>query len=212
MLKKMGGSCMIKRALFSILLLVMQTSKPHDLVELTTIDPRIKLDIKYATDDNFCKQVLYPLAKCFVHRDCAEALKRVQDALALRGLSLKIFDGYRPLSVQQLMWDIVQDENYVTNPAKNRGRHTRGTAVDLTLVDASGHELEMPSTFDDFTERAHRNNPAHSEAARTHMKILQEAMEAEGFVGFKFEWWHYDLIDWNDDVRYPPLDISLAEL
>lgn len=187
-------------------------AKDHNLVELIQVDPRIKLDIKYATADNFCKQVLYPVATCFVHRDCAQALIKVQDRLEPHHVFLKVFDGYRPIAVQQIMWDIVQNENYVMNPAKGKGRHTRGTAIDLTLIDAVGNELEMPSAFDDFTERAHRDNPAHSPTAYRNMKLLEDAMHAEGFIGWPLEWWHYDLPGWNDDVRYPSLNISLTEL
>ncbi len=184
----------------------------HQLVDITSIDPRIQLDIRYATSNNFVKKQLYPVVACFVHKDCALALKRAQNRLATKVLFLKIFDGYRPLSVQQVMWDMVQDENYVMNPAKGKGRHTRGTAVDLTLVDARGNEVEMPSAFDDFTTRAYRDNPAHSDIARSNMKLLEEVMESEGFVGWPLEWWHYDLKDWNNDLLYPSSDLSLASL
>jgi D-alanyl-D-alanine dipeptidase len=190
----------------------LHMAKDHNLVELIQVDPRIKFDIKYATADNFCKQVLYPVTTCFVHRDCAQALIKVQDRLEPHQFFLKVFDGYRPLAVQQIMWDILQDENYVMNPAKGKGRHTRGTAIDLTLVDAAGNELEMPSPFDDFTERAHRDNPAHSPTALRNMKLLEDAMIIEGFIGWPLEWWHYDLQGWNDDARYPSLNIPLTEL
>ena len=89
-------------------------------------------------------------------QDAARALQRVQRDLQKRGLGLKVWDAYRPLSVQQKMWNLIRDERYVSNPAKNKGRHTRGTAVDVTLIDKLGRELPMPSNFDDFSERAHR--------------------------------------------------------
>lgn len=184
----------------------------HPLINITSVDPRIRLDLRYATTNNFCHQQLYTTTTCFLHKDCAHALKRVQDRLAPKGLFLKIFDGYRPLAVQKMMWDLYPDENYVMNPATGKGRHTCGTAVDLTLADATGHELEMPSDFDDFTERAHRDNPLHSKAARENMKILEDAMEAEGFIGWPFEWWHYDLKNWENDTLYPALDITLESL
>ena len=184
----------------------------HHLVDIAQVDPRIQCDIRYSTPHNFCQVPLYPIAACFLHQDTAAALKRVQDRLAPQGLFLKIFDGYRPILVQQIMWDLVQDANYVMNPAKGKGRHTRGTAVDLTLVDARGNELEMPSQFDDFTDKAHRINPAHSERSRRNMLLLEQAMLAEGFEGWPLEWWHYDLQGWNDDERYPSLDIPLQEL
>lgn len=183
-----------------------------NMVDITSIDSRIVLDIRYATSNNFCNKKLYPIAACFLHHDCAEALTRVQTTLAKKKLFLKIFDGYRPVSVQQIMWDIVQDENYVMNPAKGLGRHARGTAVDLTLVDSLGNELEMPSAFDDFTERAHRNNAVHLPKARYNMQLLEEAMISEGFIGWPLEWWHYDLINWQDNELYPSLDIDLKQL
>lgn len=184
----------------------------HNLVDITTVDPRIQLDIRYATTNNFVGIQLYPIAACFVHKDCAIALQKVQDKLVTYGLFLKIFDGYRPMAVQQIMWDLIQDENYVMNPAKGRGRHTRGTAVDLTLVDANGHEVEMPSSFDDFTASAHRDNLAPSNTAHKNMKLLEMAMEAEGFIGWPLEWWHYDLKNWHNDLAYPSLDISIEDL
>ncbi len=184
----------------------------HNLVNISSLDPLVHLDIRYATAQNFCQKKLYTHAVSFLHKDCALALKKVQDALVKRDLFLKIFDGYRPLAVQQVMWDIIQDETYVMNPAKGKGRHTRGTAVDVTLVDRSGREIEMPCAFDDFTQRAHRENLAHSDAARNNMKLLEQAMEAEGFMGWPFEWWHFDFNGWNDDMRYPPLDVSFETL
>lgn len=184
----------------------------NNLVDITTIDPRIRLDIRYATSHNFCSTPLYPFSVCFLHKDVAYALSRAQDTLSAQNIFLKVFDGYRPLSVQQIMWDLIQDENYVANPAKNKGRHTRGTAVDVTLVDVLGNELEMPSSFDDFTERAHRNNLAHSATTFKNMKLLETAMESEGFSGWPLEWWHYDFNGWNDDEKYPSLDVSFEEL
>lgn len=184
----------------------------YNLVDITLIDPRIHLDIRYATENNFCNKKLYPTATCFVHMDCAIALKRVQDKLTPLGLFLKIFDGYRPLSVQQIMWDIIQDENYVMNPLKGKGRHTRGTAIDLTLVDALGNELEMPSQFDDFTKNAHRENSNHSNIALNNMKLLEQLMQEEGFIGWPLEWWHYDLKGWDNDIKYPSLNVSFEDI
>jgi D-alanyl-D-alanine dipeptidase len=122
---------------------------------------------------------------------------------------LKIYDGYRPLSVQQKMWDLVRDERYVSNPAVNRGRHTRGTAVDVTLIDRMGNDLDMPSTFDDFTEAAHRDAKTMTATQRANMRKLEAAMAAHGFEPYPFEWWHYDFRGWKN---YPVLDISFPAL
>ncbi len=138
-----------------------------------------------------------------------EPLAAVQAELAKEGLGLKIYDGYRPLSVQQKMWDLIRDERYVSNPAVNRGRHTRGTTVDVTLVDKMGNELEMPSAFDDFTEAAHRDSKTMTPGQRANMLKLQAVMAKHGFEPYSFEWWHFDFRDWKD---YPVLDISFEDL
>jgi zinc D-Ala-D-Ala dipeptidase len=133
----------------------------------------------------------------------------VQEYLARSGLGLKVWDGYRPLSVQQKMWDLIRDERYVSNPAKNQGRHTRGTAVDVTLVDKRGRELPMPTDFDDFTERAHSDWLGASTAQKDNRALLEAAMTRFGFEIYPYEWWHFDFHGWQS---YPPLDRSFAEI
>jgi D-alanyl-D-alanine dipeptidase len=123
----------------------------HNLVNVGTIHPPLLQEIRYATMCNFTGQVLYPFPAAFVHRDVAISLQKVQEELQAEGLCLKIFDGYRPFSVQKKMWALVPDERYVSDPSKSKGKHTRGTAVDVTLVDRIGNELMMPSTYDDFS-------------------------------------------------------------
>lgn len=181
----------------------------HHLVDVGGIQPPLLLEIRYATTANFTGTVLYPAARAYLHRDAARALERVQRDLAKEGLGLKLYDGYRPLSVQQKMWDLVRDERYVSNPAVNRGRHTRGTAVDVTLVDKLGNELPMPTTFDDFTEAAHRDSKTMTPGQRANMERLATAMARHGFLPYPFEWWHFDLRDWK---KYPVLDISYEAL
>jgi D-alanyl-D-alanine dipeptidase len=188
------------------------TKTKPDLVNILTLCPTIQLDIRYATSNNFLGFPVYSQPACFLHRDAALALQEVEQELATIGLGLKIFDGYRPLSVQQLMWDIVQDERYVSNPAKNKGRHTRGTAVDVTLVDPFGAELEMPTPFDDFTERAFSDSTDCSVEAQTHRALLKAVMERHQFEQFPYEWWHFDLQGWQDDVKYPPLDLRFEDI
>jgi len=126
-------------------------------------------------------------------------------ALAGQKLGLKLWDCYRPLSVQRKFWALVPDARYVANPAKG-SRHNRGAAVDLTLVDATGRELDMGTAFDDFSERAHRDARDVSEAARGHRATLEAAMAAEGFLGMPTEWWHFDYGDWR---KYPIADVPL---
>ncbi len=182
-----------------------QTFDNPNLVEVRSINPNIQLDIRYATDSNFTHQRLYPVAKCYLRKEAAESLSAVQKELEKMGLGLKVFDGYRPLSIQKKMWKIFPDDRYVANPATG-SRHNRGAAVDVTLVDSLGHELEMPTGFDDFTDRAHRdyNNLPKNEIQDR--KFLQEVMERHGFVGLSTEWWHFDLKDWK---KYPIVDIPI---
>jgi D-alanyl-D-alanine dipeptidase len=153
--------------------------------------------------------VLYPFPRLWLQRDTARALAAVQRDLARRGLGLKVFDAYRPLGVQWMMWDLIRDERYVSNPAKNKGRHTRGTAVDVTLIDKRGRELPMPSDFDDFTEKAHRSYEGGTAEQRRNRALLQDVMTRHGFLPFPDEWWHFDLDGWE---RYPVFDIPLTDL
>lgn len=190
-------------------LLVAATAAAHDLVPIENVRPPVLAEVRYATRHNFTGEVLYPLPRLFLHRDTARALTRVQRDLQHRGLGLKVWDAYRPLSVQQKMWDLIRDERYVSNPAKNKGRHTRGTAVDVTLVDKLGRELSMPSDFDDFSERAHRDYEGGTAAQRRNRQLLEDVMKRHGFTGYPTEWWHFDLKDWE---KYPPLDLSIGEL
>lgn len=181
----------------------------HGLVSLREVEPPVLEEIRYATRCNFTGQALYPFPSAWVHRDLIAPLAAVQSELAKEGLCLKLYDGYRPLSVQRKMWDLVRDERYVSNPAVNRGRHTRGTAVDVTLVGRMGNELEMPSSFDDFTEAAHRDSKAMTPVQRANMMKLQDVMARHGFEPYPFEWWHFDLKGWK---AYPVLDVPYPDL
>src|SRR5439155_19902064 len=157
------------------------------------------VDIRYATADNFTHQQLYAHARCLLHEAVARRLADVQRELRARGLGLVVYDCYRPLSVQRKMWALVPDERYVSDPAKG-SRHNRGAAVDLALVDKRGRVLPMPSGYDEFTERAHRDFAGGSDAraieARKNRALLDEVMTRHGFVGLPTEWWHYDAAEW----------------
>ncbi len=166
------------------------------LVPVADVHPNIRFDVRYATVNNFTGQVLYPRADCLLRQSVAERLARVQTALESRGLGLLVFDGYRPLSAQEKMWRLVPDPRYVADPSRG-SRHNRGAAVDVTLVDARGTPLEMPTDYDDFTEAAHRDYAGGTEASRRHRARLEEAMAAEGFIGLSTEWWHFDAADWE---------------
>lgn len=174
-------------------------------MDLSDLDPTIRLDIRYATKDNFAKAKVYPAAVCLLKKKPAEALVRAQKDLNGQGFGLKVYDCYRPLSVQKKFWALVPDERYVADPKKG-SRHNRGYAVDATLLDPHGRELPMPSDYDDFSERAHRGAPAAPERARN-SAILESALKKQGFVGLPTEWWHFDFPGWegapNLDVPFP---------
>lgn len=180
---------------------------PADLVDLQSVNPRIRIDLRYATADNFVGKAMYRTSKCFLRREVAECLSKVQAELETLGLGLKVWDGYRPLSVQKEFWKLVPDERYVASPVKG-SRHNRGAAVDLTLVDRDGRELEMPTKFDDFTENAGAFAPC-SESAAENRKLLQRVMKAHGFEILPTEWWHFDAAGWE---RYEVLDLSFEEV
>jgi D-alanyl-D-alanine dipeptidase len=201
----------VRAAILPALLLAqgMAAAPHHGLVPVEDIQPPVLPEVRYATRHNFTGEVLYPSPRIFLHRDAARALTRVQRDLQKRGLGLKIWDAYRPLSVQRKMWDLIRDERYVSDPSKNQGRHTRGTAVDVTLVDRLGRELPMPSDFDDFSERAHRDYRGGTLEQRQHRQLLETVMQRHGFIGFPTEWWHFDLRNWE---KYPPLDIPVGTL
>jgi zinc D-Ala-D-Ala dipeptidase len=180
------------------------------LIEVTKINPTIKLDIRYSTSNNFTGKIIYPFAKLFLEEEAAIALDAVQKELNTLGLGLKVFDGYRPLSVQEIFWKICPDEHYVANPAKG-SRHNRGAAVDLTLIDLKKEkELKMPSDYDDFTPKAHRDYlRMKAKTARQNCKLLELIMLKYGFIGIPTEWWHFDFYNWE---KYPIQNISFNEL
>jgi zinc D-Ala-D-Ala dipeptidase len=175
------------------------------LVDIQKVIPGIVLDIRYATTNNFTGQQLYPVAKCCLRKEAAESLRMAQKELHKQGLALKIFDGYRPLSVQKKMWAIYPHEDYVANPVKG-SRHNRGAAVDLTLIRLDGTELLMPTPYDDFTEKAHRNYMDLPAEAIQNRELLERVMKKHDFDGLDTEWWHFDFRDWKKceilDVDY----------
>jgi len=172
---------------------------PTDLVELTTLDPTIKLDIRYATTNNLFGTVFYSQARAFLQRAPAEALGRVNRKLKSMGYGLLVHDGYRPWYVTKVFWEATPDDKkiFVADPSKG-SRHNRGAAVDLSLYDLkTGKPIEMVSTYDETTDRAHPDYPGGTSLQRWHRNLLRAAMEAEGFTVYEAEWWHFDYKDWQ---------------
>lgn len=184
---------------------------PAQLIELVRLDPTIKLDIKYAGTDNFISHALYNEPRAFLTVAAAQALARAHARARADGYGFTIYDAYRPLSATKIMWDATPRHlrNYVANPKKG-SKHNRGCAVDLTLHDlATGNPVEMPSPFDEFTRRAHRNYMKGSTVAMENRDRLERYMEAEGFRGMSNEWWHFDFADWED---FPILDVPFDQI
>jgi D-alanyl-D-alanine dipeptidase len=185
--------------------------RPVDLVELTSLDRAIRLDVRYATADNFLSTPVYAEARAFLQRPAAEALVRAHRSLAATGHGLLIHDAYRPWWVTKLFWDAtpVEKRDFVADPAKG-SRHNRGCAVDLTLYRLSdGRAVEMPSLYDEMTERASPAYEGGPPEPRRLRDLLRSTMEREGFTVFETEWWHFDHRDWRE---YPILNLSFAEI
>ena len=174
--------------------------RASDLVELVTLDPTIKLDVRYATSNNLFGTPFYAEARAFLQRPAAAALVRVNAALRVKGFGLLVHDGYRPWSVTKMFWDAAPEDKhiFVADPAQG-SKHNRGEAVDLTLYDlASGAPIEMVSTYDETTDRAAARYPGGTSRQRWHRDLLRHAMEAERFAVVDSEWWHFDYADWKE--------------
>jgi D-alanyl-D-alanine dipeptidase len=181
-----------------------ENKREADLVELVKLDKTIKLDIRYARTDNFVGKVVYTEARAFLQRPAAEALLRVHQKLKKQNLGLIIFDGYRPWSVTKIFWEVTPEDKrkFVANP-KNGSKHNRGCAVDLSIYDRkTGKLVEMPSDFDEFTERASPDYKGGTEKERENRDLLRRLMEAEGFTVNANEWWHFDYKDWQEYAIY----------
>lgn len=177
------------------------------LVSVTDVDSSIKINLKYATADNFTGKPIYPSAVCLLRKETADKIKKAEAKLLLQGYHLEIWDAYRPLSAQRILWAAKSDPKYIADPAYG-SVHNRGAAVDVTLVDNSGNELEMPSGFDNFTVSAHISNPGMSGNAKKNLAVLSAAMTSSGFVPLEEEWWHFED---SDAGKYPILDVHLED-
>jgi D-alanyl-D-alanine dipeptidase len=176
------------------------------LVDIGTKADGLVIDLRYTTADNYFKTAFYPKhARALLRPATAAKLALVQAELKSQGLSLKIWDAYRPLAVQRAMWKTLPDARFVADPAKG-GRHNRGAAVDATLVDAHGVELPMPTAHDDFSEKAGAHFKLVPPEIFKNRAKLQQVMTKHGFTEFESEWWHFDDADWE---RYEALDVPM---
>jgi D-alanyl-D-alanine dipeptidase len=184
------------------------SGKVADLVDIKEVNSRIIVDIKYATEDNFTKKKLYNSNTCFLKKSTAVKLDTVQKELERMNLGLKVWDCYRPLAVQRILWGILPDERYVANPEKG-SRHNRASAVDVTLVDSQGKELQMPTGFDDFSPRADHHYQDLPDQMIRNRELLKGLMEKAGFIPLSEEWWHYDDEKW---MQFDMMDVPFRDL
>lgn len=197
--------------LFFVLLFSSQLlSAQQEFVNVKKLIPGIYIDMRYATSRNFTGKVIYGTSACFLREKVARRLARVQKRLLAQSYSLKIWDAYRPKSAQVVLWKATPRKlrRYVANPKKG-SKHSRGAAVDVTLVDSLGNDCEMPTKFDDFSIRARSSYPNHTRQAIKHRTILHNAMKAEGFLSVSGEWWHFNDPEWR---IYSLSNISLKQL
>jgi D-alanyl-D-alanine dipeptidase len=182
-----------------------------DLIELTKLDPDIKLDIRYATTNNFLSTPIYSQARAFLQRPAAEALVRTLRSLKAQGYGVLIHDAYRPWYVTKMFWEATPEDKriFVADP-KEGSKHNRGCAVDLTLYDLkTGAAVKMPSGYDEMSERAYADYTGGTPQERERRAILRRAMEDEGFTVYPQEWWHFDYKDWK---LYPILNVRFEDL
>jgi D-alanyl-D-alanine dipeptidase len=183
--------------------------RPPDLVELLALDASLRLDIRYASANNFTGRPVYPEARAFLQRPAAEALLRAHRALGPHGYGLLIYDGYRPWSITKLFWEVSPDKAFVADPAKG-SKHNRGCAVDLSLFDrATGREVEMPGGYDEMTPRSSPDFGGGKPEQRARRDLLRRLMEREGFTVEENEWWHFNYKDWRE---YPLLDLPFSAI
>lgn len=182
-----------------------------DLVEIIKLDPTIKLDIRYATDNNFMGMAFYEQPRAYLQRPAAEAVVRANRWLHDRGYGLLIHDAYRPWYVTKMFWDAtpLEQKRFVADP-DHGSRHNRGCAVDLTLYDlATGKPVTMVSGYDEFSERAYPNYPGGTSQQRWLRQLLRDAMEQQEFEVYEYEWWHFDYKLWN---QYPVMNTSFEAI
>lgn len=169
-----------------------------DFVKVTTYIPDLVVELRYSTDNNFTGQQIYGFDQAWLRYGTVKKLMRVQEELKAQGLSLKLWDGFRPTSAQFKLWEVCPDPTYVANPNNGFSSHSRGNTVDITLVYADGTEVVMPTGFDDFSKLADRDYSDCSEEAAANALLLEEMMTRHGFKPYAGEWWHY-----TDTQAYP---------
>jgi D-alanyl-D-alanine dipeptidase len=201
----------MKNLLYILLLIFFQTTfsqviiqevdkSVHDttFVNLKEYSSAFVYDMRYATENNFLKAKVYECAECYLRFKTVKKLLEANQKFVKLGYKIKIFDCYRPLDVQKKMWAIVSNPSYVADPSKG-SIHNRGAAVDITLVDLDGNELDMGTDFDHFGKESAHSYQNLSETVLNNRRLLRKVMEDSSFKIIKSEWWHYDLVTEEKD-------------
>lgn len=171
---------------------------PEDFVSVADCVPGVRVELKYATEDNFTGQVIYDFTEAYLRYGTVQKLSAAQEALGGQGYSLLIWDAFRPTAAQFRLWEVCPDPVYVANPERGFSSHSRGNTVDVTLVFPDGSPVEMPTGFDDFSPLADRDYSDVPESAAAHARLLEDVMAECGFRPYSGEWWHF-----SDTDSYP---------
>ena len=218
----MNTPALLKQAILSALVLTVfssisadgaevATPSDSDFVDIKSVDPTILVELRYATPNNFTRRPLYRAdMPAMVRLSVARRLAVAQKFLEKRGYGLKIWDAYRPRAAQAQLWKAIGNHAYVADPKQGIGSmHTRGAAVDVTLVDGAGKEVPMPTEFDNFTPAAMLDYQGRSPVIRSNLKMLQKAMAHGGFYGLRTEWWHFCASDWTSYEPVPDIQLPV---
>jgi D-alanyl-D-alanine dipeptidase len=184
--------------------------RESEFVDIRRVDPTIVVDLRYAGPNNFTHRPLYPPGMpALVRFSVAQRLVFVQKYLKERGYGLKIWDAYRPKLAQEKLWEAARNNNYVADPKEGGigSMHTRGAAVDVTLVDRQDKDVPMPTEFDNFTPAAMIEYQGSNPVVRSNLKLLQKAMARAGFYGLRTEWWHFCAGDWTTYPQVPEIQL-----
>lgn len=176
----------------------MPEPAPEDFVPVADHVPSVRVELKYASEDNFTGQVIYGFTEAYLRYGTVQKLAAAQEALAEEGYSLLVWDAFRPTEAQFRLWEVCPDPVYVANPEKGFSSHSRGNTVDVTLVLPDGSPVEMPTGFDDFSPLADRDYSDVPEDAAARARLLEDIMTDHGFKPYAGEWWHF-----SDTDSYP---------
>jgi len=180
-----------------------------EIIEITAATHDVEFDLAYATDRNFTSQPIYANAVCYLHRDAVDGLDTAIELARAQGLRLKIFDALRPSEAQWVLWNHTPDPDFLADPRRG-SPHSRGVAIDLTLIDQQGRELEMGTSFDAFTPLSHHGNTENSAEAQRNRFLLLGIMSTAGWDFYRNEWWHYQLFNSRDYALVSDDDLPLS--